>query len=205
MCITQSTERRVALHKRFSLLVSVASKKYPVPPRINQYRPILIQYHHVSTITIIYQPVPLHTYPVPPSINQYWPILAQYHHITTSTGFYWPSTTKHQPLPSSTDLVPSYINQSRSILTQYHQVSTSTNLYCCCLAITDFCTVYPGSCFCSPHSHLHTTWLSLPPRPMLFNVDPEVLKNIFYLYMIDSVFVCWSQSFDKYFLPVYDR
>ena len=38
-------------------------------------------------------------------------------------------------------------HQCYSILTQYHHVSTSTNLFCCCLGITDFCTVYPGSCF----------------------------------------------------------
>ena len=64
-----------------------------------------------------------------------------------STTFYWPITTKYQLLPPSTDPVPSYINQYHSILTQYHQVSTNTNLYCCCLGITDFCIVYPGSCF----------------------------------------------------------
>ena len=33
------------------------------------------------------------------------------------------------------------------LLTQYHQVPTSTNLYCCCLGITDSCTVYPWSCY----------------------------------------------------------
>ena len=37
-------------------------------------------------------------------------------------------------------------HQCHSILTQHHKISTSTNLYCCCLRITDFCTVYPGSC-----------------------------------------------------------
>ena len=66
---------------------------------------------------------------------------------TVSTAFYLPSTTNYQPLPPSTDPVPSYINHYHSILTQYHQVSTSTNIYCWCLGITDFCTVYPGSCF----------------------------------------------------------
>ena len=64
---------------------------------------------------------------------------------------YWPSTTKYQPLPPSTDPLPSYFNQYHSILTQYHQVSTSTNLYCCCLGIRDFCTVYPGSCYLFLH------------------------------------------------------
>ena len=58
-----------------------------------------------------------------------------------------PPFTNPVPLLLTRDLVPSYINQYLSILTQYHQVSTSTNLYCCCLGITDFCTVYPGCCF----------------------------------------------------------
>ena len=53
----------------------------------------------------------------------------------------------YQPVPPSTDPVPPCTNQYHSILTQHHQVSTSTNLDCCCLGITDFCTVYPGSCF----------------------------------------------------------
>ena len=155
---------------------SVPTYTDPVPSCINHYDHISTSAAPYLPSTTKYQSVLTYTGPVPSYNNQYRFLLTQYH--------------QHQPLPSSTDLVPSYINQSRSILTQYHQVSTSTNLYCCCLAITDFCTVYPGSCFCSPHSHLHTAWLSLPPRPMLFNVDPEVLKNIFYLYMIDSVFVC---------------
>ena len=58
--------------------------------------------------------------PVPPSTSRYRFLLTQYHHISTSTTPYWPKT---------------------------NQVSTNTNLYCCCLGITDFCTVYPGSCF----------------------------------------------------------
>ena len=37
--------------------------------------------------------------------------------------------------------------EAYSILTQYHQASTNTNLNCFCLGITDFCTVYPGSCY----------------------------------------------------------
>jgi len=112
----------------------------------------------------MYQLLPPFADPVPPSTYKYWPILTQYHHIWTSTAPYWPSTIMYQPVPPSTDLVPpsinnyqplphstdpvpSYINQYHSILTQYHQVSTNTNLYYCCLGITDFCTVYPGSCF----------------------------------------------------------
>ena len=86
-----------------------------VPPSINHYRPVLIQYQQVPTSVapywpsmIIYQPVLLHTDPVPPSINQYQPILTQYHLVLTSTAFYWPSTTKYQPLPPFTDPVPSY-------------------------------------------------------------------------------------------------
>ena len=70
-----------------------------------------------------------------------------FHHVSTSHAPYWPSTTKYQPVPPSTDPVLSYTNQYDSILTQYHQVSTFTNLYSCCTGITDFCTVYPGSCF----------------------------------------------------------
>ena len=49
-------------------------------------------------------------------------------------------------MPPSTDPVPPSTNQHHSILTWYHQVSTISNLYCCCLGITDSCTVYPGSC-----------------------------------------------------------
>ena len=49
--------------------------------------------------------------------------------------------------PPSTGPVSPSTNQYRSILTQYHQLSTCTNLYCCCLGITDSCTVYPGSCY----------------------------------------------------------
>ena len=111
----------------------------PVPPRLTStalYWPS----------NIMYQLLPPSTDPVPPSINKYRPILTQYHHVSTSTAIYWPSNTKYQPEPPSTDPVPSYINQCHSILTQYHQVSTSVNLYCCCMGITDFCTVYPGSC-----------------------------------------------------------
>ena len=55
---------------------------------INQYRPILSQYHQVSISTALYYPsttkyqrVPLHTDPVPPSTNQYRLLLTHYHHI----------------------------------------------------------------------------------------------------------------------------
>ena len=78
----------------------------------------------------MYQPLPPSADPVPPNNNKYRPILTQYHHLSTSTAFYWPSTTKYQQLPPYTDPVP-----------------PSINLYCCCMGITDFCTVYPGSCF----------------------------------------------------------
>ena len=95
--------------------------------------------------------------------------MIQHHQSSTSTAFYWPSIWKNinwqifalQPdteyflpllpytdlVPPSTDPVPPSTIQYHSILTQYHQVSTSTNLYCCCLGITDSCTVYPWSCF----------------------------------------------------------
>ena len=100
----------------------------PVPLNTKQYQVT----SSTSTIvqvpsTIIYQPVPPYTVPVPPS------------------------TIIYQPVPPSTDPVPPSTNQYHSILTWYHQVSTSTNLYCCCLGITDSCTVYPGSCFASYH------------------------------------------------------
>ena len=50
----------------------------------------------------------------------------------------------YQPLPPSTDPAPSYIDQYHPVLTQYYDVSTSID-WECCLGITDFCTVYPGS------------------------------------------------------------
>ena len=81
----------------------------PVPPSTNQCRPILTQYHQVSTSTalnwpstIMYQQLPPSTDPVPPSTNKYWPILTQDHHIWTSTTPYWPGTTKYQPVPTYT-------------------------------------------------------------------------------------------------------
>ena len=49
--------------------------------------------------------------------------MTQYHQVPTATAFYWPSTIIWKPVPLHTD----------------------PNLYCC-LGITDFCTVYPGSC-----------------------------------------------------------
>ena len=129
-----------------------------VPSCINQSRSILTQYHQVPTSTAFYWPSSIKyqtvlpcTDTAPTYINQYHSSLTQYHQETTSTAFYWPCTTKYQPFLPSTDPLPSYINQYRSILTQYHQVSTKTNLYCCCLGITDFCTVYPRSCFLFSH------------------------------------------------------
>ena len=81
----------------------------PVPPSTNKYRPLLTQYHHVSTSTafywpraIMYQPVLPSTDPVPTSTNRYRLLLTQYHHISTSTTPYWPSTTKYQPVPTYT-------------------------------------------------------------------------------------------------------
>ena len=60
----------------------------PVPSCINYYRPLLIQYHQVSTSiatywpsAIIYQPVPPSTDPVTPSTNRNRLLLTQYHHI----------------------------------------------------------------------------------------------------------------------------
>ena len=67
----------------------------PVPPSTNKYRPILTQYHHVSTSTafywpstIMYQPVPPFTDPIPSYINQYHSILTQYHQVSTSTNLF---------------------------------------------------------------------------------------------------------------------
>ena len=95
--------------------------------------------------TTKYQPVPPYTDPVPSWINHHRLILIHCHHVPTSRAPYWPSTIMYQPVPPSIGPVPLYINQYHSILTQYHQVSTSINLYCCCMGITDVCTVYPGS------------------------------------------------------------
>ena len=89
------------------------------------------------------QPVPTSTDPVPSYVNQYHSILTQCHHC--------------QQVPTYTDPVPSCINQYHLILTQYHQAPTSiadrqplpwtAKNWECCLGITDFCTVYPGSSF----------------------------------------------------------
>ena len=60
----------------------------PVPSCINYYRPLLIQYHQVSTSiatywpsAIIYQPVPPSTDPVTPSTNRNRLLLTQYQPI----------------------------------------------------------------------------------------------------------------------------
>ena len=108
----------------------------PVPPSTNQYRRILTQYHHGSTITALYwssatkyQQVEPHTDPVPSCINQYRLLLTQYHQVPNSTAFCWTSTIIYQPVPLHIDPVPPSINQYRPILTQYHQVPTSTASY----------------------------------------------------------------------------
>ena len=76
--------------------------------------------------------VPPSTDPEPPSTNQYRPILTQHHPVSTITTLYCPSTII-------------YNNHYRPITYhQYHHASTSIN-WECCLGITDFCTVYPGS------------------------------------------------------------
>ena len=66
----------------------------PVPPGVNQYRPILTQYHHVSTSATLNWPsttkclsVPIYTDPLQSCINQYHPILTQYHQVPTSTAY----------------------------------------------------------------------------------------------------------------------
>ena len=116
----------------------------PLLPSINKYCPILTQYQHVSTITAMYwpsntkyQPEPPSTDPVPSCINYYRPLLIQYHQVSTSIATYWPSAIIYQPVPPSTDPVPTG--------TAFYW--PSTNLYCWVLGTTDFCTVYPGSCF----------------------------------------------------------
>ena len=67
----------------------------PVPSCINYYRPLLIQYHQVSTSiatywpsAIIYQPVPPSTDPVTPSINRNSHLLTQYQPILLGLGDY---------------------------------------------------------------------------------------------------------------------
>ena len=94
-----------------------------VPPRINQFWPILTQYHHVLTSTAFYwpsttkyQPLPPSTDTVPSYINQYHFILTKYHKVSTVTTFYRPSTIIYQPVPLHTDPVPPSINQYQPIL-----------------------------------------------------------------------------------------
>ena len=65
----------------------------PVPSCINYYRPLLIQYHQVSTSiatywpsAIIYQPVPPSTDPVTPSTNRNRLLLTQYQPILLGLG-----------------------------------------------------------------------------------------------------------------------
>ena len=67
----------------------------PVPSCINYYRPLLIQYHQVSTSiatywpsAIIYQPVPPSTDPVTPSTNRNRLLLTQYQPILLGLGDY---------------------------------------------------------------------------------------------------------------------
>ena len=67
----------------------------PVPSCINYYRPLLIQYHQVSTSiatywpsAIIYQPVPPSTDPVTPSTNWNRLLLTQYQPILLGLGDY---------------------------------------------------------------------------------------------------------------------
>ena len=81
--------------------------------------------------------VPPSNDPVPPSTNQYRPILIQYYQVQPSTAPYWPSTIIYQPVPLHTDPVPPSISQCQLILLL--------------LGITDFCTVYPGSCTYTAH------------------------------------------------------
>ena len=103
--------------------------------------------------TTNYQPVLTYTDPIPSCIDQYRLQLAQCDQVPTTAAFYWPCTIINQPV--------------RFILTQYHQVWSSTNLYCCCLRIRDFCTVYPGSC-------LRCWWTIGIFRPLKYT---EVLSN----------------------------
>ena len=147
----------------------------PVPPSANQYRPILTNYHYVSTITALYwsstnkyQQVSPHTHPVPSCI--------------ASTAFYWPRTIMYQPVPASTDPLPLYINQYHSILTQYHQVSTSTNLYCCCMEITDFCTVYPGSCYHRKQRRKYRPLFSVPFLCCWQHYQPHLHSETIFIY-----------------------
>ena len=67
----------------------------PVPSCINYYRPLLIQYHQVSTSiatywpsAIIYQPVPPCTDPVTPSTNRNGLLLTQCQPILLGLGDY---------------------------------------------------------------------------------------------------------------------
>ena len=138
------------------------------PSRYGNIRPNIYFFQYIQAKKPCNSLVPLHT-------KQYHVILTQYHQVPSSTALkwpgtimyqlllpstdpvpapYWPSTTKCQPVPPSTEPVPLYINQYHTILTQYHQVSTSINLYCCCMGITDFCTVYPGSFSARRHNRV---------------------------------------------------
>ena len=122
-------------------------------------------------------------------MNQHCFIMTQYLKVSTSTDLYWPSTIMYWPVPLSIDPVPPSANRYCLLLTQYHQVSTSTNIYCCCLGITDSCTVYPGSSFDIHHNYSESYsspmfWYSSPaafpdPRCVLPACLPPAQQSLF--------------------------
>ena len=73
-------------------------------------------------------------------------------------------------VPPSTDPVPSYINHYRPTLTQYHHASPSIN-WECCLGITDFCTVYPGSTLWYSSTLLSNCFLHCHSNQVALNVS----------------------------------
>ena len=148
-CWPFSKNLKTALFQTFSTYTQILSALTAL------YRPSTAFYWPSTTK---YQPVPPYTDPAPPTTNQCCLLRTMFHHVSTSTAFYWPRTIMYQPVLPSTDPVPPSTNQYHSILTWYHQVSTSTSLYCCCLGIADFCTVYPGSCS-SKIDILLKTWI----------------------------------------------
>ena len=124
------------------------TKYQPLPPYTDPVSPLVVhqvqtsidQYWTSTTLyrpsTTKYQSVLTYTDPVISCIDQYRLLLTHYHQVPTATAFYWPNTITYQPVPLYTDPVPPSVNQY--------------TLYCCCLGITDFCTVYPGSCLTKP-------------------------------------------------------
>ena len=132
----------------------------------------------------MYWPVPPSIDPVPPSTNCYRLLLTQYHHISTCPAPYWPSTTKYQSVLTYTGPVPSYNNQYRFLLTQYHQhqpLPSSTPTF------TELGYPFPRDlCYLMLNPKFWKIFSTCIWLILFLYVDPRVLTNIFYLYMIDN-------------------